>query len=149
MKRLVFIIISILAFVNCSTKETQNYMTYDLIGEGNLYGNGEENIDEHSLIIKSEQEWNDLLDKINSINNESDKFTETEIDFSNNIIIAIFDGIRPTGNYQIEISNIIDGDKSIIVKTQTSTPKGIAPQVITQPYFIAKILKTNKTIIFE
>lgn len=56
MKRLVFIIISILAFVNCSTKETKNYMTFDLIGEGNLYGNGEENIDEHSLIIKSEQE---------------------------------------------------------------------------------------------
>lgn len=92
---------------------------------------------------------NDLLDKINSINNESDKFTETEIDFSNYIIIAIFDRIRPTGNYQIEISNILDGDKSVIVKSRISTPKDIAPLVITQPYFIAKILKTNKTIIFE
>lgn len=147
MKRLVFIIISIFAFVNCSTEETKNYITYNLIGEGNL--NGEENIDQQFLVIKSDQEWNNLLAKINSVNNVSDKFSETEIDFSNHIIIAIFDKIRMTGDYQIEISNIIDGDKSIVVKIQTSTPKGIAPHVITQPFFIAKINKTQKTIIFE
>jgi len=149
MKRLVFIIISIFAFVNCSKEESKNYLTYNLIGEGSLYGNGEENIEEQSLIIKSDQEWNNLLDKINSTNNVSDKFTETEIDFSNYIIIAIFDRIRTTGDYQIEISNIIDGDKFIIVKTQISGPKDVAPFVMTQPFFIAKIPKTDKTIIFE
>ncbi len=57
-------------------------METTLIAKENLHGNGAEGISEQNLIISDQTTWNDLITQMNSVNNVSDNFTETDIDFS-------------------------------------------------------------------
>jgi len=60
-----------------------------LIAKDNLFGNGDEGIIEQKLIISDQITWNNLMTQINSVNNVTDSFTETDIDFSEYKIIAV------------------------------------------------------------
>ena len=120
-----------------------------LIGDGNLYGNGKENITKQNLIISSNNGWTDLMDKMNSANNETDHFTKTEIDFSHFILLAAFDEIKMSGGYAIEITSIVENRHDLTVTIHRHMPNGGVYTVITQPYYIVKIPTTDKRIIFN
>ena len=135
MKQLILIITLILFSCNSNDNETVRNVNFSLIEQGQLYGNGAENIEKSNLIIQDISSWNDLIDKMNTVNNVSDNFTETDIDFSQYLIIAVFDEIYNNGGHSIDIVSILENENNISVKID-NLMTGDASSVITQPFHI-------------
>lgn len=149
-KNLIIILLSILV-LGCNSDDDNSKMVNiesTLIAKDALSGNGGEGILEQNLVITDQNAWNDLIFKMNSVNNESDNFAETDIDFSEYIVIAVFDEIRESGGYSLEL-NITSNSENIIVNVIDITPEGNNTTVMIQPYHIVKISTSELPIIFE
>lgn len=103
------------------------------------------NIDKpQNIIIQSQDKFKGLWEQMN----KNDKLPE--IDFEKYTVIAVFMGERSTGGYSIKITNIVENEKNIVVTINESDPDGdIAADVMTSPFHIVKIMKTNKEIVFN
>jgi hypothetical protein len=123
-------------------------ITSVLIAEGELYGNGREGITKQNRVISTKTEWDNLKAKMNSVNKVTDHFTESEIDFTNYQVIAVFDEIKGNGGWSIDISNVTEYANSIIVDI-TNLKTGNLTTVITQPFHIVKIPVSKLEIIFN
>jgi hypothetical protein len=98
------------------------------------------------MVITNTTDWQSLLDQMNSNNsNETNDFTEINIDFDNYIVIAVFLEVKPV-NWFVEITTIIENETNIVV-SQEDTEGGFT--TIEQPYHIVKIPITDKPIVFE
>ncbi len=152
----IFLIFLLVAFVSCQSDEiapetskditfTKN-LDFSVVAQGNL--NGSENIEKSNLIIQNNTSWEGLINKMNSVNNVSNKFIETNIDFSRYTIIAVFDEVYGNGGHSIDVITVKENDFNVIVKLDRLL-KGNLASVITQPFQIIKVPKTAKQIIFE
>jgi hypothetical protein len=150
MKILISILaISILTFSCSNDSGSQTKLVeFTEIAKGFLAGDGAEGIIEQNIVINNESDWNDLKTKMNTVNNETDKFSETEIDFTIYQIIAVFDQIYTNGGYSINITNISENETNIFVKIENLL-KGNDTFIITQPYYLAKILNSDLTVILQ
>lgn len=119
-----------------------------LIAKGNLHGDRAEGIVEQNLVISDQATWNSLITQMNSVNNVSDRFSATDIDFSKYKIIAIFDGIRGNDRYSLELDIMANSD-SVIVDVKHLAREGEASEEITQPFHIVKIANSDLPIIFK
>lgn len=149
-KNILVILFTIILF---SCNEEQNDInTTDiettLISKGNLYGAGEENIGQQNLIITNQNTWLSLLNQMDSVNNVSDSFSETAVDFSESIVLAVFDEIRGNGGHSLEL-NVSSNSENIIVDIIELNPEGNVTTVMTQPYIIVKMPKSNLPIDFQ
>jgi hypothetical protein len=72
------------------------------------------------------------------------------IDFSRLMVIAVFMGTRPTGGYRIEVRNVTMSHGELVVSVRrTEPPRGsIVAQVLTQPYHIIVLPRTNAPVRF-
>ena len=151
MKKKVLIILLSIFILSCNPEDDNSEMVHiqsTLIAKDNLFGNGDEGIIEHNLIISDQTTWNNLIIQMNSINNVTDNFSETDIDFSEYKIIAVFDEIKGNGGHSLEL-DIMSNSENIIVNVTNLAPEGNATTVITQPFHIVKILNSDLPIIFE
>ena len=148
-KNVLIILLTILVF-SCNTDDDTKIVSIEsiLISKDNLYGNGGEGINKQNIVITDDGVWNDLITQMNTINNVSDNFSETEIDFSEYTVIAVFDEIKGNGGHSLEL-NITSNPENIMVNITDLAPNGNATTVITQPYHILKIKKTVLPIVFE
>lgn len=147
----IFITLVLLFALNCKSTQNKERMGEEdiaLIGKGNLYGSGEEGIKAQNSIITDESDWQDLMAKMNSLNKVSDGFSESKIDFSKYTIIAAFDEVKTTGGHSLEL-NITPNSENIKVNVISKSPDGMATDVMTQPYYIVKITKSDLPIIFS
>ena len=121
-------------------------IVFSTISKGTLFGNGIEGILEEKFTIKNEKQWQVFLNKINSVNNVSSSFSEININFSNHNIICVFDTIRNTGGYAIEIERIFIKKKNlnIVYNKKEPGPMEMVTTIITQPYHIVKIEKRGE-----
>ena len=119
----------------------------NVIAKGNLYGSGAEGIEAQNLIITNQNDWEELMVKMNSVNKVSDSFSETEIDFSKYSLIAVFDNVKGSGGHRLEIV-INKTAENTIVNINKVAPTGNATSVMTQPYQIVKISNSNLPIKF-
>ena len=122
---------------------------FDLVGKGILGGAGEEGIYESNVVIQNNAEWELLVSKMNAINQELNNFAIQEIDFEKYTVIALFDRVQNTGGYSIKIMDIQDAPENLIVLINKVTPDEMATSVMTQPYFIVRIPKTEKGVVFK
>ena len=151
MKKNVLIILLSIFVLSCNSDDDNSGMVNiesTLIAKNNLFGNGDEGIIEQNLIISDQTAWNDLMTQMNSVNNVTDNFTETDIDFSEYKILAVFDEIKGNGGHSLEL-NIMSNSENIIVNVTDLAPEGNITTVITQPFHIVKILNSDLPIIFE
>lgn len=145
----ILIITIIIGLTSCNKNDDElNLVEFTQIGQNNLYGNGEENITKQNLVISESNSWNELIGKMNTVNYVSDEFTETDIDFANFIVIAVFDKVYGNGGHSIDIIKITENENRVIV-TIRNILRGDATSIMTQPFHIVKIPKTDKLIIFE
>tara|TARA_B110000967_G_C18887643_1_gene565073 strand:- start:675 stop:1103 length:429 start_codon:yes stop_codon:yes gene_type:complete len=139
-------------FVLCCNSDDDNLemvkIESTLIAKDTLFGNGDEGIIKQNLEITNQTTWDNLISQMNSVNNVSDNFSEIDIDFSQYKIIAIFDEIRGSGGYSLEL-NIMSNSEIIIVNIALVEPEGNATAVVTQPFHIVKISNSDLPIIFE
>jgi len=119
-----------------------------LIGKGNLNGYKAEGIVEQNLVISDQATWNSLITKMNSVNNVSDRFSETDIDFSKYRIIAMFDRTKGSDRYSLGLDIRANSD-NIIVDVTYLTREGEASEMISQPFHIVKIANSDFPIIFK
>ena len=146
----IILILSLILAISCNSDDDNSQfqsteITFTEIGKGNLDGNGSENVSQSTLLINNQTDWQNLIDQMNSVNNISNSFTETTIDFDSYSIVAIFLDIKPTG-WEVSITNITENETNISVSIQETEMDNT---VITQPFHIVKIPKTNKEIMIE
>lgn len=136
-------------FSSCNNDDNADYQSTEInfteIGKGALYGNGQEGISQSNLTISNSSEWLSLISQMNSVNNTSDNFTETNIDFNEFTVFAIFLEVKGSG-WEIEIENVIENENNISISTLETEFETLG---ITQPFVIIKIPKTEKTIVVE
>lgn len=150
MKQIFFIFIILLAFVSCNSDDSDqdsSNVTYTEIIKGDFY-NGENSNPKANLVIQDQTIWNNVLSKMNLLMPANTIFPDTNINFTKYQVIAVFDQIRNYGGYSIDITKITETRNRIIIKVEQLKPGGIAT-VITQPYHIVKMPKSNKKVIFE
>lgn len=150
MKYLLFVFVLTFSVLSCNNtaQSTQEPVTTTLISKGELYGNGAEGILSSQLVINDTTSWNALVDQMNSVNTVSDSFSETDINFSDFTIIAVFDEIKGNGGYGIDLT-VSSNAENIAVNVTHLSPEGNAITVMTQPYHIVKIPKAVLPIVFN
>lgn len=151
MKQSVLILFSAIFILSCDSDDTSFEMSSIesiLIAKDNLYGNGDEGIIEQNMVISESTTWTNLIAQMNSVNTVSDSFSETDIDFSEYRVIAVFDEIKGNGGHSLDL-NIMSNSENIIVHITDVAPEGNATTVITQPYHIVKILNSDLPVQFQ
>lgn len=119
-----------------------------VIAKGNLYGSGEEGIIKQNLIVTNQADWDTLIAQLDSVNKVSAGFTVTTIDFSKEIVIAVFDEVKGSGGHRLELAISQNSDNTLVEVTRIA-PKGMATSVMTQPYYIVKIANNTLPIVFK
>jgi len=100
-----------------------------------------------SLVIKDQAEW----EKIWSLHTSNlDQIPRVpEIDFKTYMVIAIFRGEFRTSGYLTEIAQINESnDKIEVTVTETDEVKGMVLDVLTYPYHIIKVKKSDLPVNF-
>jgi hypothetical protein len=81
-----------------------------LVGKGEL--SGSEGIAPQNRVITTAKEWNEVK---TAMRERANTLKETDIDFSAYQVIAIFDEIRTSGGWSIDITGIVEYSDEIIV----------------------------------
>ena len=97
------------------------------------------------MVINSQSAWDALVTKMNSVN---EAIEEETVDFSKVTVIAFFDQIRGSGGYTVDIVSVIKDGKKLVAKVQKTVPKGDQIEIMTQPFMIGFIEKTDLPITF-
>ena len=126
-----------------------------LVSVGVLYGQSairtvdkgaQSNVDDRlTASARSEAEWTTLWKKHNF-----DR-PAPRVDFSKEMVVAVFMGSRPTAGFSVEIVAAAERDGKFVVtyKEAQPAPGGISAQVLTAPYHIAAVSKSSLPIPFE
>ena len=119
----------------------------ELIAKGDLSGIGTEAISNQYFSITNQTEWENFISQIDVTNEVSSGFSEQNIDFSEYVVIAVIDQVRNTSGYSIDLEISTNYEKIFIGSNLSSpSPDGVVATVISQPYHIVKIAKTNLPI---
>ena len=96
---------------------------------------------EINYVIKDKQTWEEHYKKYHN-----DKVPN--IDFSKEMVLGSYYGIKPNTGYQIEIKQIRSTDYAleILVEKTTPKPRHMYPEVITNSYHLVKTEKNDKEI---
>jgi hypothetical protein len=150
-KKLILFFVAFVVLTSCNDEDSNSEtvkVKSTLIAKGDLLGNGGEGIAEQNIVITDQNAWDDLIDQMNSVNNVSDDFSETDIDFSQYQVITVFDEIRSSGGYKLDLKITADTE-NIVVRVNHSSPEGVVITILTQPFHIVKIPVSELPIIFE
>jgi|GEM_PF-1067830 len=98
--------------------------------------------------IKNSSEWQTFWQQLHG--NQYPLPPLPQVDFNQYEVLGVLAGQKPTGGYSITITQIIDQGNylEVYINEKIPTPGGIVTQVITSPYHLVEINKTNKTIVF-
>ncbi|KQT17586.1 hypothetical protein ASG31_09300 [Chryseobacterium sp. Leaf404] len=152
MKKYLLILFSALFFIlnSCQDDEenvaVQTPVSFSLIGKGNFYGGTY--VTPQKSVINNTTDWNNFLTQVNAQTNVSDSFTETNINFSQFMLIVVVDQVQNSGGHSIDIMTAIENSQNITIDVEKLL-NGNAATVITQPYHIVKIQKSTKPVIFN
>lgn len=131
----------VLVISSCSSKK-------QIISFTEVMKGGHSNIEvAQSFVIKDQASLNNVFASINQT--REPKLSIPSIDFESEMLIALFMGMKNSGGYSVKIDSIISKPKELVVFVKETKPKGRTTMVMTQPYYIAKIKKTNKTVVFK
>ena len=104
-----------------------------------------QSVAQQNLVVAEDSVWVTLKQ---SMSTRLEHFSETEINFDEFIVLAVFDQIYPNGGHSIDITSVVEHETNITV-TLERLLTGDMTAVIMQPYHIVKIPKTSKPVLFE
>lgn len=145
--------IAFLGLASCgTTKETPSNVDQSQevpakeIGAGMLYGNGAEGISEGGVVINNSAEFEVLVNKMNSTN---EGYKMPSVDFEQSTVLAYFDKTRGSGGHSVQFERVIKNNGNCTAIVKTTVPLGNAIDIMTQPYVIVTIPKTEGSIEFK
>ncbi|NRD20043.1 hypothetical protein HNV08_08280 [Winogradskyella eckloniae] len=151
MKKHVLIMLLAVFTISCDSDDTETRtvnVDSTLIAKSNLYGNGSEGIVQQNLVINDLSSWNDLMLQMNAVNNVTNDFSERDIDFDLFTVIAVFDTVKNNGGHELDLS-ISSNSENILVSVVDLFPEGDDSNMVTQPFHIVKISRSQLPISFE
>lgn len=150
-----FILASLILMLSCKSIGNKNLKTtrevsFETVSSGVLYVNDLNRVFQGNFTASKLGDWEAVL---NSMDKSSKGFLDKEkarINFSNYMLVGVFDTIRTTGGFEIEIEEIFDEKKGlkVLYATKKPAPFDKVVMVVTQPYHIVKTKKTKKTVTF-
>lgn len=143
----ILVSIFLLILFGCKSTTTKiNEVSFQTVSKGVLFGDGMEGISESNISFTNAKDWKSFLEKINTPNT----FSKVTIDFSEQQLLCVFDTIRNTSGYKIEIKNILIENKGIKIIYTSAKPsaKEMVNMVITQPYHLVIINKRAEEVTF-
>ncbi|HZH69099.1 MAG TPA: hypothetical protein VFD80_01435 [Flavobacteriaceae bacterium] len=151
MKKLAFIPIVLILLLSCSNDDngTEVFEPQELeiqtVAHAAIHGSIEELL-EQNIVITSQSDWEELIDLMNSNNDVSGSFTETDFDIYQTI--AVFDKNRSGMGWNITIIEIIEMETEIALTAEVTT-EGSLLNPVRQPFHIVKIPRSDKPVVFE
>lgn len=130
---------------NEENTESKTPVTVHQIGKGDLVGTY---VPQQNMVITTTAQWSALLSNLDAFNNISGGFTETNIDFNQYMIIAVFDDVYSNGGHSIDIMTVDENLQNIVVDVEKLLT-GNVTTVVTQPYHIVKVQKSTKPVLFQ
>ena len=143
----ILVSIFLLILFGCKSTTTKiNEVSFQTVSKGVLFGDGVEGISKSNISFTNAKDWKSFLEKINTPNT----FSKVTIDFSEQQLLCVFDTIRNTSGYKIEIKNILIENKGIKIIYTSAKPsaKEMVNMVITQPYHLVIINKRAEEVTF-
>jgi hypothetical protein len=131
--------------VNRFETVVQEELGFTTISVGSHSGYGSQ----ANLVIQDSQAWIDLWNQHMLFMVEP--LPVPEVDFSTNMVVAVFMGVVNTAGYALHIYEVVETESTIVVKMERTEPgpSCIVPQVLTQPYHMIQIARTEKPVTFE
>jgi hypothetical protein len=99
--------------------------------------------DARQATARSADEWAKLW------NLHAGERTRPNVDFSRDVVVAVFMGTRPTAGFSIEIVGVREDGPALVVsyKETRPAPDSVAAQVLTSPFHIVAVPKGTTTIV--
>lgn len=74
-----------------------------------------------------------------------------DVDFTQKMVIAVFQGVKKSGSYGIKVSKLIETENAleVFVKETFPRPGSIVTFALTSPYHIIETRKIAKTVVFK
>jgi hypothetical protein len=147
MKNIIVILalISILLISGCVKQFLAQELTFETISKGHYSGHDDKKV----YVIKGTSEWNNLWSIVCS--RIMPKPDLPDVNFNNEMIIAVFQGNCSTSGYSIKVTKIIEKENfvEVFVKETSPSPGSLQFYYNTQPYHIVKIKRVDKEVIFS
>lgn len=148
MKQILFILSILFTLTSCSNDDSaSSKVEFTELYHADYFA-GDYNNPKANLVIKDLAEWNKLLAKLDLNIKPWQNSISTDIDFEKYTVIAVIDEVRSYGGFSVDITKITQIDNRIVIKVERLNSGGTTT-IITQPYHIVKIAKTNKEVVFE
>jgi hypothetical protein len=96
-----------------------------------------------TVTAKTETEWKTLYKE-----HAPDEAAPT-VDFSKQMIVGVFLGERNAGGYAVGIKSAVESGNSLNVEYFERKPQGGSIQVLTQPFSLVAVAKSDKPVTFE
>lgn len=146
------------AFFSCGTSknledeqiEQPESIPFTTIAQGALFGGGQEGFDEEKTtlsVIRTADEWEKLKTQLNSVNVVTGGFKDGDLDFEREMVIACIDRLRGSGGHEIAVDSILEDDNRLLVNIHHNGPGETSATVLTQPFYIVRITKSDKTLV--
>ncbi|MCX5719148.1 MAG: protease complex subunit PrcB family protein [Nitrospirae bacterium] len=122
-------------------------MPFTTIAKGDFCGHFEAK----NYVIIDNNDWQNLWSKASFSLPAAQRPALPVIDFTQEMIIAVFQGGQNSMGYSIKIVRIVEEEKALRVSVEETRPGSncVTAATITEPYHIIKLKKTNKEIIFK
>jgi hypothetical protein len=100
------------------------------------------------LVVRSQSEWAALWGRL--MRPRATPPPPPAVDFSIEMIVALFMGERPTGGYEIEATRVERTDSGLTVHYRVKRPEAgaILMQVLTQPFHLIKLPRVDEPVTF-
>lgn len=131
---------------NEAEKEMEG-ITFEVINNGQMHGAGDEGIDDGHVRVTNADEMSEILNKMNSVNEQVDEdLMPTSDYFDNYMMVFLFDKVRGSGGHSIHTKNVYSNGKEIFIDIELKSPSGPATTVMTQPYEVIQLEKSDDPI---
>jgi hypothetical protein len=101
-----------------------------------------------AAVVRTPAEWEELWNRVHA--GEEPLPTVPVVDFSQWMILAVFQGAQPTGGYRIGIEDVRSNSFGILVDVAEQQPgtDELTTQAISSPYFMVMIEQSDLPVYF-
>lgn len=132
---------------NKHTENITSKVSFEIIKTGILHGAGEEGFSQEAIKVSNIEEFNQILKKLNSVNEElGDDIISNESFFDEQMLVFVFDKVRGTGGYDFNVEHVLLQSDTIAITAFSKKPEGPATSIMTQPFQLLQMDKLNSAV---
>lgn len=107
--------------------------------------------DQEDVIITNQSDWTGIVTQLNTTLKISGnpEIVETTIDFNKYQVLLVFDGIKGSAGYSVDVTNVAEDDANITVSVLHDGPVNPSVKEATQSFVIVKIPNRKKPVVVD